>query len=95
MITFVDSSAWLDDFRGTASPQSDLLDDLLGREPVVVGDLVLAEVLQGFTRAQAPADRHAEGALARMEGRGRRRQSAGRPRRQVAGQRLVSHQRPK
>jgi predicted nucleic acid-binding protein len=48
MTTFVDSSVWIDYFRGTASPQSDLLDDLLGRELVVVGDLVLAEVLQGF-----------------------------------------------
>ena len=49
MTTFVDSSVWIDYFRGTASPQTDHLDALLGREPVVVGDLVLAEVLQGFT----------------------------------------------
>lgn len=49
MITFVDSSVWIDYFRGTASPHTDHLDALLGREPVVVGDLVLAEVLQGFT----------------------------------------------
>jgi predicted nucleic acid-binding protein len=49
MTTFVDSSVWIDYFRGTASPQTDLLDALLGREPVVVGDLVLAEVLRGFT----------------------------------------------
>ena len=48
MTTFVDSSVWIDYFRGTASPQTDHLDALLGREPVVVGDLVLAEVLQGF-----------------------------------------------
>lgn len=49
MTTFVDSSVWIDYFRGAASPQTDHLDALLGREPVVVGDLVLAEVLQGFT----------------------------------------------
>lgn len=49
MTTFIDSSVWIDYFRGTASPQTDHLDALLGREPVVVGDLVLAEVLQGFT----------------------------------------------
>lgn len=49
MTTFVDSSVWIDYFRGAVSPQTDLLDGLLGREPVVVGDLVLAEVLQGFT----------------------------------------------
>jgi predicted nucleic acid-binding protein len=49
MTTFVDSSVWIDYFRGTRSPQTDHLDALLGREPVVIGDLVLAEVLQGFT----------------------------------------------
>ncbi len=49
MTTFVDSSVWIDYFRGTASPHTDHLDALLGRELVVVGDLVLAEVLQGFT----------------------------------------------
>jgi predicted nucleic acid-binding protein len=44
----VDSSVWIDYFNGVATPESDLLDQLLGREPVAVGDLVLAEVLQGF-----------------------------------------------
>lgn len=45
----VDSSVWIDFFRGTASPQVDLLDSLLGKEPLLIGDLILAEVLQGFT----------------------------------------------
>jgi predicted nucleic acid-binding protein len=45
---FVDSSVWIDYFRGRGTPQADLLDDLLGKEPLAVGDLVLAEVLQGF-----------------------------------------------
>jgi len=49
MTTFVDSSVWIDYFCGAASPQADHLDSLLGREPVAVGDLVLAEILQGFT----------------------------------------------
>ncbi|MEZ5603936.1 MAG: PIN domain nuclease [Burkholderiaceae bacterium] len=44
----VDSSVWIDYFRGTVSPQTDLLDALLGSEPLATGDLVLAEVLQGF-----------------------------------------------
>ncbi len=44
----VDSSVWIDYFRGVGNPQSDRLDVLLGREPVAVGDLVLTEVLQGF-----------------------------------------------
>lgn len=44
----VDSSVWIDYFRGTSTPQTDRLDAILGQEPVVMGDLVLAEVLQGF-----------------------------------------------
>ena len=44
----VDSSVWIDYFRGTVTPQTDRLDELLGREPLCIGDLVLAEVLQGF-----------------------------------------------
>ena len=48
-MTLVDSSVWIDYFRGAASPEADRLDDLLGREPVLIGDLMLAEVLQGFT----------------------------------------------
>ena len=44
----VDSSVWIDFFRGTITPQTERLDDLLGSEPLVVGDLILAEVLQGF-----------------------------------------------
>jgi predicted nucleic acid-binding protein len=31
-----------------ATPEADELDSLLGREPVATGDLILAEVLQGF-----------------------------------------------
>jgi len=45
---FVDSSVWIDYFRGTGTPQAELLDSLLGSEPLLIGDLVLAEVLQGF-----------------------------------------------
>lgn len=44
----VDSSVWIDYFRGTATPQTDLLDALLGHEPIATGDLILTEVLQGF-----------------------------------------------
>ena len=44
----VDSSVWIDFFRGTTTPQVELLDALLGTEPLAVGDLILAEVLQGF-----------------------------------------------
>ena len=44
----VDSSVWIDYFRGTATPQTEKLDGLLSSEPVAVGDLILTEVLQGF-----------------------------------------------
>lgn len=44
----VDSSVWIDYFRGTINPQTERLDVLLGSELVCVGDLILAEVLQGF-----------------------------------------------
>lgn len=45
----VDSSVWVDFFRGTPSTQADQLDALLGKELLLIGDIVLAEVLQGFT----------------------------------------------
>lgn len=44
----VDSSVWIDYFRGVATPQADRLDALLGAEPLATGDVVLTEVLQGF-----------------------------------------------
>ena len=44
----VDSSVWIDYFRGDLSAHADTLDQLLGNEPLLVGDLILAEVLQGF-----------------------------------------------
>ena len=44
----IDSSVWIDYFRGTATPQAEKLDSLLGTEPIAVGDLILTEVLQGF-----------------------------------------------
>jgi predicted nucleic acid-binding protein len=47
-VILVDSSVWIDYFRGTSTPQAEKLDSLLGSEPVVTGDLVLTEVLQGF-----------------------------------------------
>jgi len=43
----VDSSVWIDYFRGVDSPQTKQLDNLLMTQPVSIGDLILAEVLQG------------------------------------------------
>jgi predicted nucleic acid-binding protein len=47
-LTLVDSSVWIDYFKGTVTPQTEKLDSLLGREPLAIGDLILVEVLQGF-----------------------------------------------
>ena len=44
----VDSSVWIDYFRGAITPQTERLDGLLGHEPLAIGDLILTEVLQGF-----------------------------------------------
>jgi len=46
-VILVDSSVWVDYLRGTATPQTDTLDALLGNVPLAVGDLILTEVLQG------------------------------------------------
>lgn len=44
----VDSSVWINYFNGIADRQTDILDLLIQREVVLVGDLILIEVLQGF-----------------------------------------------
>ena len=44
----VDTSVWIDYFRGVVNPQSEKLDALLGVEQVLTGDLILTELLQGF-----------------------------------------------
>jgi predicted nucleic acid-binding protein len=51
-VILVDSSVWIDYFRGRQNSQTDRLDGLLGNQPVATGDLVLAEVLQGFGSAR-------------------------------------------
>ena len=44
----VDSSVWIAYFNGQRTPQTDYLDAILGAEEIVVGDIILAEILQGF-----------------------------------------------
>lgn len=46
----VDSSVWIDFFRGSESAQCSHLDSLLenGESTLVVADLIMMEVLQGF-----------------------------------------------
>jgi len=44
----VDSTVWIDYFNGIEGPQTDYLNGILETTPILVGDLMLAEVLQGF-----------------------------------------------
>jgi predicted nucleic acid-binding protein len=46
----VDTSVWVDYFNGTINWQTDKLDALLAKEFVIMGDIILAEILQGFRK---------------------------------------------
>jgi predicted nucleic acid-binding protein len=51
-LILVDSSVWIDYFNGAITVQTDTLDRLLGAQPIATGDLILAEVLQGFNNSK-------------------------------------------
>jgi predicted nucleic acid-binding protein len=61
----VDTSVWGDYFNGVVTPRTDYLDGLLGRAPLVMGDLILSEVLQGFVDEDEMSRAHA--ALTRFQ----------------------------
>lgn len=44
----VDTSVWVDYFNGVISSTTDQLHHLLGQRSILIGDIILAEVLQGF-----------------------------------------------
>ena len=44
----VDTSVWVDYFNGVENAQTDFLNRVLDSTPILIGDLILAEVLQGF-----------------------------------------------
>ncbi len=44
----VDSSVWIDYFNGKRTSQTNWLNSALGYKLIIMGDLILAEVLQGF-----------------------------------------------
>lgn len=46
----IDSTVWVDYFNGVLTPQTDYLNQALVDQPILVGDLILAEVLQGFRK---------------------------------------------
>lgn len=60
MRILIDSSVWIDFFRGRPTPEVAQLKAIVGRQEVVIGDLILAELLQGI--------RH-DSDLARVEAR--------------------------
>jgi predicted nucleic acid-binding protein len=46
----VDTSVWVDFFNGVDGIEVDDLDRLLGSGRILIGDLILSEILQGFNR---------------------------------------------
>lgn len=44
----VDTTVWVDYFNGIENLQTDYLHQIADKTPILVGDLILAEVLQGF-----------------------------------------------
>ena len=46
----VDTSVWIDYFNGKKNGQTDKLDELLSNEQIILGDIILAEILQGFRK---------------------------------------------
>ena len=49
-MVLVDTSVWVDYFNGLETPRTDRLDQLLGSGRLLTGDLILAELLQGFVK---------------------------------------------
>jgi predicted nucleic acid-binding protein len=52
-LILVDSSVWIDYFNSVSNKPAERLDNLLGQEPLLIGDLILTEVLQGFADEKA------------------------------------------
>lgn len=46
----VDSSVWIDYFNGVPNRTTDILDNELGNQLIITGDLIVLEVLQGFSK---------------------------------------------
>ncbi len=46
----VDTSVWIDYFNGVITKQTDILVDALSNDDILLGDIILAELLQGFEK---------------------------------------------
>ena len=44
----VDSTVWIAYFNGLENPETDYLHTMVDKMPILIGDLILTEVLQGF-----------------------------------------------
>jgi len=44
----VDTSVWIDYFNGVSTKQTGSLDRILSEQTVLIGDIILTEILQGF-----------------------------------------------
>lgn len=44
----VDTTVWVDYFNGIENLQTNFLNTVLDKTPILIGDLILTEVLQGF-----------------------------------------------
>ena len=44
----VDTSVWIDYFNGVENKQTERLDRILSEQSVLLGDIILTEILQGF-----------------------------------------------
>ena len=61
----VDTSVWIDYFNQRATAETGLLEDSIGREELLIGDLILVEVLQGLRTE--PEFQRVSGALATLK----------------------------
>jgi predicted nucleic acid-binding protein len=47
-VILVDTSVWIDYFNGAENKQTESLDRILSEQTVLMGDIILTEILQGF-----------------------------------------------
>lgn len=49
-MTVVDTSVWIDYFNDISTKETEAFNDMLGSQEILMGDLILTEILQGFQR---------------------------------------------